>query len=235
MVGNEDKARLFSAVSRDRTRGNRHKLRDMLFHLRTRKHFFLPWGWPDAGIAHTERCWRFQLGCGRVFLPVFQRRSIHCQPSVHTYRNLKLTSENQDSKSLSSAQLAALDRRGLQDKDAVPQLLKGSPVTMGRDQARRAACLHWATAQPFLPECLSDLQLHGCRHGSQGKASHPKALCWLLPQYRPAEDLNTGAGASFLQKLQQKLVVLQPTLQTVTENTLGHCHCPLTRLTRAPL
>lgn len=148
------------------------------------------------------------LGCRRVFLPIFQRKSIHCQPSVHTYRNRKLTSENQDGRSLSSAQVAAMGR-GEVCRMRTPQLLRDSPVTMRRDQARRAACLCWATAlgevwqrrMMAAAHSLSlnepDLQLHGCRHSSQGKTSHPKVLCWMLPQYRPAEDLNTWAEASF--------------------------------------
>ncbi|KAK4828907.1 hypothetical protein QYF61_001465 [Mycteria americana] len=38
---NEDGVKLFSVVPTDRTRGNRHKLKTMKFHLNTRKHFFL--------------------------------------------------------------------------------------------------------------------------------------------------------------------------------------------------
>ena len=41
MEGNEEEsAKLFSVVSNERTRGNRHKLKYVTFHLNTRKHFF---------------------------------------------------------------------------------------------------------------------------------------------------------------------------------------------------
>lgn len=106
MVGNT--GRLFSVVPSDRARGNRHKLRDMRFHLRTRKHFTMRvvryWNTTYGEVLEIS------LGCGRGFLPVFQRKSIHCQPSIHTYRNFNLTPENQDGRSLSSAQMAATGR-----------------------------------------------------------------------------------------------------------------------------
>lgn len=150
MAGDEDRARLFSVVPSDRARGSRHKLRDIRFQPRTRKHFFFSFFFLTMRVVRCQnRTYRevleISLGCRRVFLPIFQRKSIHCQPSVHTYRNRKLTSENQDGRSLSSAQVAAMGR-GEVCRMRTPQLLRDSPVTMRRDQARRAACLCWATA-----------------------------------------------------------------------------------------
>lgn len=54
-VGNE--ARLFSGVPSDTTRGYRHKVKHMKFHLSTRKYSFLLWRWSNTGIVFPEKLW----------------------------------------------------------------------------------------------------------------------------------------------------------------------------------
>lgn len=65
------KARLFSVLPSEKTRGNDHKLKHGRFPLNIRKHFFLRWGWLSRGTGCPERWWNLYssgYGLGQVSL-----------------------------------------------------------------------------------------------------------------------------------------------------------------------
>lgn len=62
----ENGARVFSAISSDRTRGNWHKWKDRKFHLKHRdqgREKLLLWGWSDTGTNCPESLWSIHF-CG---------------------------------------------------------------------------------------------------------------------------------------------------------------------------